>query len=153
MTADDGHDMHEDNFNENPHGCAVQMLLKSFTKRPGGTTRANGNTAHVAVFKDPKPGQTGRTAVEQIQDELDACFEEEGYVEGTYPFESGGRNDSCTSQMIFRFCKRRTAKGQPVKCAISHRNQKIFEFAPPDLKRSTYTPTILFSIHGDHAYF
>lgn len=138
------YDMHEDTFTEYDHGCAVQMLLKSFTKRE------KKNTTIEPVFRD-KPG--GKTAVEQLQDELDACFTEEGYTEGAYPFESGWRNDGCTSQMIIRFCKRQADKGRPVKCSIFHTNQKIAQYAPPDELSGKYTPTVVFAIHGDHAHF
>jgi hypothetical protein len=138
-------DMHADTFEEYPHGCAVQMLLKSVTRRSHSVVKP--------AFEDI-PG--GKTAVEQLQEELDACFLEEGYIEGKYPFETGWRTDGCTSQMILRFCKRQAQKGRPVNCSIFHRNQKVAQFPPPLAlagKDGKYVCNILLAIHSDHAYF
>ena len=86
-------------------------------------------------------------------EELDACFTDLGYTEGNYPYEAGWRQDGVTAKMIKRFCERRTDRGEPVICMIIHRNQKIDHFTPPNLRNDDKTPIVLFSIHGDHAYF
>ena len=61
-------DLHEDTFATFPHGCAVQMIYRSFTKRPSVSQQRQG------VLED-SPQMT----VAQIGEELDDCFEELGY--------------------------------------------------------------------------
>ena len=43
-------DLHPDSFKTFEHGCVVQMLYKSLTKRPGGNSLKAGNCSRVPMF-------------------------------------------------------------------------------------------------------
>ena len=138
-------DMHPDTFQEFAHGCAVQMLLKSFTK-----PYQSGYRKRMCLAKDEE------MTVEEIIAELDMCFEELGYTAGEYPFEHGWREDGVTADMVVKFslrqaCYRPGGRGTPLRCSVFHRGQKVLEFVPENCK--SHTPTVLFSIFGDHAFF
>ena len=115
------YDLHEDPFSEWSHGCVVQMLYKSITKR-GWTGTGD------------KPGVKRENArlpllsVDRILTELDICFEECHDTAGEFPFEEGGwREDGVPSAMVVRFCERQTEQDNPTTCAIFHNEHKIFE--------------------------
>ena len=133
-------DMHPDTFKEWDHGCAVQMLYKSFTKRPSGAQQRRG-------VNESAPYLT----VEQIQAELDECFVALGYRNDSYPFTHGWREDGVPGQMVIEFCKLQATKGRPVKCWIFHAGQKVAEFIPETA--TLHSPSIAFGIFGDHAFF
>jgi len=134
-------DLHPSTFEEYAHGCAVEMLHKSFTKR-------NPNKA-AAITQATLPWLT----VDEIGVELDICFDEMGYVVGEWPYgEPGGwRQTGVTADLVVHFCKRQTTRKRPVKCAVYHAGEKIHEFNPVEHKKDD--PSVVFSIHGEHAYF
>ena len=133
-------DLHPDAFSEFDHGCAVQMLYKSFTKVPSGAMKRKGISDKLPVL-----------TVEQMADELDERFEELGYKDGEHSFEHGWRDDGVPATMIVAFCNRQSAKGTPLRCLVFHRGHKIFEFVPENAKETS--PICMFAIHGAHAYF
>ena len=133
-------DLHPDTFKEFDHGCAVQMLYKSFTKRPGGAQQRKGVTEHVPYL-----------TVEQISAELDATFAAMGYANDRFPFTHGWREDGVPASMVLSFCERQSAKGRPVKCWIFHAGNKIAEYIPENA--TSNSPSISFAIFGQHAFF
>lgn len=138
-------DMHPDTFKEFDHGCAVQMLYRSFTKRPGGSQQRKGITEHTPVL-----------SVAEIAADLDVCFDELGYKNDVYPFEHGWRDDGVPANMVIHFCRRQASKGKPLKCQVFHKGHKIFELPPPEdisEKAMSNAPTVSFQVFGDHAYF
>ena len=44
-------------------------------------------------------------AEEQIERDLDRIFADFGYAPEEYPFESGWREDGCTTKTVLRFCQ------------------------------------------------
>ena len=133
-------EMHPDTFNEHDHGCAVQMLYKSFVSRPSGADQRKG-------IKEHKPTMS----IEQIESELEACFHDLGYVEGKYPFEYGWRQDGVPAAMVIQFCKRVSAQNKPLKCVVLHAGHKIAEFVPENCMKNA--PICCFQIFGNHSYF
>jgi len=73
-------DLHPDTFEVYDHGCCVQMLYKSFTRRPNGSEQRKGIKERAPVL-----------SVSQIEEELEACFKELGYQEGEFPFNHDWR--------------------------------------------------------------
>ena len=138
-------DMHPDTFKEFDHGCAVQMLYRSFTKRPSGSQQRQGIKEHAPVL-----------SVAEIEAELDACFVELGYKNDVCPFEHGWRDDGVPASMVIQFCRRQASKGKPLKCQVFHNGHKVFELQPPEgisEKALMNAPTVAFQIFADHAYF
>lgn len=133
-------DLHPDTFQQYDHGCCVQMLYKSFTKRPSGAQQRRGITDNTPML-----------TVERVSAELDVSFAELGYAEGVFPFEHGWRHDGVTADMIAHFCKRHSEQGRPLRFAIFHRGLKICEHSPENANRNT--PTVCFSIFGDHSFY
>ena len=133
-------DLHPDTFKEFDHGCCVQMLHKSFTKRASGGARRQGNNEPVSVM-----------TVAQVEQELQACFEELGYKSDEFPFTSGWRHDGVPASMVLQFCRRQAAKGNPVKCFVFHKGRKIAEYRPENA--TDQSPCVTFHIFGEHAYF
>ena len=88
-------DLHPGSVRTLEHGCVVQMLKKSLTKRAGGQARKAGRHTRTPMFTE-----------KQIQTDLDAIFAEIGYKVGDTPFEEGGwREVGATADMIIRYCK------------------------------------------------
>ena len=71
--------MHPDTFKTWDHGCAVQMLYKSFNKRASGDQRRHGTTDPVSLL-----------TIDEISHELDTCFEALGYKNDEYPLHTDG---------------------------------------------------------------
>jgi len=101
--------------------------------------------------------RTARMTMPEITSTLDECFAEMKYVEDEFPFPSGGwRTSGVPSEMIILFCQKLAANGTPLKCAIYHNGEKIFEFVPDTLGLKLFncrTPIMNFTIHENHAYF
>ena len=133
-------DLHPDTFKTYEHGCAVQMLFKSFTKRPGGNQRKNGMSEPVPILTIP-----------QIKACLDECFVELGYKANEEPFTHGWQFDGVNGQMIVAFCRQQTSRGRPLKCHVMHGGRKILEYSPDEA--TDQTPVVTLQIHGNHAYF
>jgi len=133
-------DLHPDTFKEFDHGCCVQMLHKSFTRRPNGSEQRKGIKEHSPIL-----------TVSQIEQELEACFEELGYKNGEFPFTHGWRHDGVPGAMVLQFCRRQSEKGKPLKCFVFHKGNKIAEYRPENA--TCNTPCVTFQIFGEHAYF
>ena len=133
-------DLHPDTFQQFDHGCCVQMLRQSFTKRPSGSEKRKG-------IKQCSPILT----VSQIEEELEACFQELGFRQGEFPFNHDWRTDGVTAQMVLKFCERQSSKGKPLKCYVFHKGHKIAEFLPDNGTKDS--PSVAFQIFAEHAYF
>jgi hypothetical protein len=128
-------DLHPDSFKTFEHGCVVQMLYKSLTKRPGGNSRKAGNCSRVPMF-----------SIEQIQSKLDAIFTQLGYEEGKAPFDEGGWRDvGATAEMIIKLCQE-----IKVNCYVHHRRE-LLTYIAPESKPGMAIVNV--SIWGDHVYF
>jgi hypothetical protein len=133
-------DMHPDTFEEFDHGCCVQMLFKSFTRRPNGSEQRKGIKVRAPIL-----------TVSQIEEELEACFRELEHEEGKFPFSHDWKTDGVTAGMVIQFCKRQSKKGKPLKCYVFHKGRKIAEFTPENATKDS--PTVAFAVFGHHAYF
>jgi len=99
-------DLHPDSFYNYSHGCAVQMLHKSITKRPGGQARVRAKQDGVMLAP---PEMT--FSVQEVADELDICFDEMGYVIGEWPYgDPGGWRQTGVTCQAGRL---RSASGNP----------------------------------------
>lgn len=127
-------DLHPDSFKTFEHGCVVQMLYKSLTKRPGGKSRKLGNCSRVSMF-----------TIEDLQNKLDAIFTQLGYQVGVAPFDEGGwREVGATVDMIIKLCK-----DIKVNCYVHH-GRELLTYIAPDKDPRTIVNV---SIWGDHVYF
>ena len=129
-------DLHEDSFKTFTHGCCVQMLYKSLTKRPGGHARSLGETSRIPML-----------TVEQIQTKLDEIFTALGYEEGKCPFEAGWRVVGANAHMILRFCS-----SMNIPCYVHHKENLLTYSAPPNGTKSGQA-IVNVSIWGGHCYF
>ena len=128
-------DLHPDSFKTFEHGCVVQMLYKSLTKRPGGNSRKAGNCSRVPMF-----------SIQEIQDKLDAIFTQLGYEEGTAPYDlAGWREVGATAEMIIKLCQE-----IKVNCYVHHGRNLLTYIAP---EKKTGMAIVNISIWGDHVYF
>ncbi len=132
-------DLHPDTFQRWDHGCAVQMLYQSFTKRPSGAQQRRGVSA-----------SSPHLTVAEIQSELDECFVILGYANEVHPFTRGWREDGVPAAMVLRFCEMQAAKSRPLKCHVFHAGLKIAEYVPDAADRNT--PSVSFAVFGEHAY-
>ena len=128
-------DLNPDSFKTFTHGCVVQMLYKSITKRPRGKLRAQGVTSRIPML-----------TIEQIQAKLDTIFTELGYKDGEYPFEAGWKACGANAHMILCFCK-----SMNIPCYVHHHKDLLTYFAPEETKPGEAIVNV--SIHGDHCYF
>jgi hypothetical protein len=128
-------DLHPDSFKTFEHGCVVQMLYKSLTKRPGGKQRQAGNCTRVPMF-----------TIEQIQSKLDAIFTRLGYEVGQAPFDDGGWQEvGATAEMIIKLCEE-----IKVNCYVHH-GPNLLTYIAPENKPGMAIVNV--SIWGDHVYF
>ena len=128
-------DLNPDSFKTFTHGCVVQMLYKSITKRPGGKQRQRGITARIPML-----------TVEQIQTKLDTIFTELGYKDGEYPFEAGWKACGANAHMILCFCK-----SMNIPCYVHHHKDLLTYYAPEETKPGEAIVNV--AIYGDHCYF
>ena len=128
-------DLNSDSFKCFTHGCVVQMLYKSMTKRPRGKLREQGITTRIPIL-----------TIEQIQSKLDTIFEELGYKDGTCPFEAGWRASGANAHMILCFCR-----SMNIPCYVHHRKDLLTFYAPEETKPGSAIVNV--SVWGDHCYF
>jgi hypothetical protein len=81
----------------------------------------------------------------EIETSLDSIFAQLSYVDGEYPFEHSWRRDGVTAAMVVRYCEI-----NKLKCYVHHRSGLIATHLPDGA--TSATPTIHFSIFGNHAY-
>ena len=128
-------DLHEDSFKSFTHGCCVQMLYKSLTKRPSYHVRKQGVTTRIPIL-----------TIEQIQAKLDEIFAALGYREGECPFEAGWRTVGANAHMIICLCR-----SLNIPCYVHHKENLLTYYAPEEKKDGQAIVNI--SIWGGHCYF
>jgi len=133
------YDLDPDTFDEHEHGCLVQVLRNSYTKRPSGAMQRAGHNDRIPIL-----------TVEQIDREMDISFTALGYAAGKWPYTKGWREEGATAAMALDFCNRQSDIGQAVNCIVLHNGHKIQEFIPRNALRNS--PTIVFGVFNDHAY-
>ena len=123
--------------------CVVSMLYASFVKRNKKRVIENGRTKLKSFYEHV-------LTEEQIERDLDRIFVELGYVAEEYPYESGWREDGCTTKMVLAFCRK-----HDIICHVYHnvlKNGNELESYSPSNPTSN-TPRVDFFIRDDHCYF